>query len=162
MLHPLAQKCFEKALIDKGAERVRMVLQSWGYHQEEQGSFVACVSYLCLRNASPHLEDLTSALLAKIAQTCLLPLRSAVPPQIARALCEFGMIEQALPDARAQRAMTSGTDGSVSAEWLSWCQRWRTQCTSQDPWNTYYSASQSGPMASSLSSRSHLSCGLDL
>ena len=36
MLYPLAQKCFEKALIDNGAERVRMVLQSWGYHQKEQ------------------------------------------------------------------------------------------------------------------------------
>ena len=139
MLYPLAQKCFEKVLIDNGAERVRLVLQSWGYHQEEQGSFVACVSYVFLRNGSPHLEDLTSALLAQIAQTCVLPCVQRYLPQIARALCELGMIEQALPDARAPRAMTSGTDGSVSAEWLSWCQRWRTQCTSQDPWNTYYS-----------------------
>ena len=139
MLYPLAQKCFEKVLIDNGAERVRLVLQSWGYHQEEQGSFVACVSYVFLRNGSPHLEDLTSALLAQIAQTCVLPCVQRYLPQIARALCELGMIEQALPDARVPRAMTSGTDGSVSAEWLSWCQRWRTQCTSQDPWNTYYS-----------------------
>ena len=139
MLYPLAQKCFEKALIDNGAERVRMVLQSWGYQQKEQGSFVACVSYLFLRNASPHLEDLTSALIAQIAQTCLLPCVQRYLPQIARALCELGMIEHALPNARTQRAMTSGTDGSVSAEWLSWCQRWQTQCTSQDPWNTYYS-----------------------
>jgi integrase len=138
MLYPLAQKCFEKALIDKGVETLRMVLQSWGYHQEEQGSFVACVSYLCLRNGSPHLEDLTSALLAQIAQTCLLACVARYLPQIARALCELGMIERVLPDVHAQGTIRSGTDGSVSAEWLSWCQRWQMQCTSQDPWNTYY------------------------
>ena len=48
------------------------------------------------------------------------------------------MIERVLPDMHAQGTMRSGTDGSVSAEWLSWCQRWQMQCTSQDPWNTYY------------------------
>ncbi len=138
-MYPLAQKCFEKTLIDSGVERVRMVLQSWGYQQKEQGSFVACVSYVFLRNSSPHLEDLTSALMAQVAQTCVLPCVQRYLPQMARALCELGMIEHALPDARAQRAMTSGTDGSVSAEWLSWCQRWRKQATAQDPWNTYYS-----------------------
>lgn len=136
-MYPLAQKCFGKALVDDGAEQVRGVLRSWGYHQKEQGSFVACLSYLFLRNGNPHLEGLTSELLIQVAQTCWLPCVKRYLPQIARVLCELGMIEHALPDAK--RAMTSGTDGSVSEEWLSWCRRWRKQTTSQDPWNTYYS-----------------------
>lgn len=136
-MYPLAQKCFGKSLVDNSAERVREVLRSWGYHQKEQESFIACMSYLFLRNGNPHLEYLTDALIVQVSQTCLLPCVKRYLPQIARALCELGMIEQALPDAK--RAMTSGTDGSVSGEWLFWCQRWRKQTTFQDPWNTYYS-----------------------
>ena len=158
-MYPLAQKCFEKSLIDSEVARVRMVLQSWGYQQKEQGSFVACVSYVFLRNGSPHLEDLTSTVLAQVAQTCVLPCVQHYLPQMARALCELGMIEHALPAAHAQRAMPSGTDGSVSAEWLSGANGGASRPRSESLEHLLLS-SQSRPLASGLSSRSHLSCGL--
>jgi integrase len=137
-IYPLAQRCFEKAVIDAGIERLRTVLRSWGYQQKDHWSFDACVSYLLLRNWSPHIEDLTGELVEQAAQTCTLTCVQNYVSQITRALCELGLIKSALPEKRQDKALVSGTDGSVSPEWFSWCQRWRKQTTAQSPGNVYY------------------------
>jgi hypothetical protein len=138
-IYPFAQRCFGKATIDDGIEKLRAVLRSWGYRQQGQWSFSACVSYLLLRNWSPRLEDLTSELIEDIAQSCTMACVQHCLSQATRALFELGLIAHALPEARADKAIVSGTDGSVSDEWLSWCRRWRKQTTAQSPGNTYYS-----------------------
>lgn len=137
-LSRLAQRCFGKTIISDGIERLRTLLRSWGYQQQQRESFDACVSYLLLRNGSPHLEDLTGELIEQAAQTCSLPCVQNYVSQITRALCELGLIKSTLLEKRQDKVMVSGTDGSVSPEWLSWCQRWLKQSPLQNADALYY------------------------
>ena len=137
-LHTQARKLFGKAAIEQAVVRLRTVLQSWGYQQKEQERFVACVSYLLLRNRSPALEHLTEDLLETVDHTCPLPCVQSCLFQVSRALCGLGVIARPLPEMRRERPAPSGTDGSLSTEWLSWCQRWREQSTLRDPSHSYY------------------------
>jgi len=58
--------------------------------------------------------------------------------QVSRALCGLGVIGRPLPEMRRERPAPSGTDGSLSPDWLRWCQRWRTQTTIRDSSHSYY------------------------
>ena len=120
-----AQKIFGKAAVTQAVLRLRSVLHSWGYRQKEQCGFAACVSYLLLRNRSPYLEDLTDELLELVNQTCSVKRVQGELFQVSRALSGLGIIARPLPQMRRERPEVSGTDGSVSEQWLSWCRRWR-------------------------------------
>lgn len=137
-LHTQARKLFGKAVIEHAVQRLRTVLQSWGYQQKEQENFAACVSYLLLRNRSPVLEHLSEELLATVDQSCSLPCVQSCLFQVSRALCGLGVIGRPLPEMRRERPAPSGTDGSLSPDWLRWCQRWRTQTTIRDASHSYY------------------------
>lgn len=133
-----AQRVFGKEVIDQAVLRLRATLQGWGYQQKDQVHFVACVSYLLMRNRSPLLEDLTAELLETVAQTCTVKGVQVYLFQVSRALFSLGMIARPLPEMRRERPAASGTDGSIAAEWLSWCQRWRKQSTYRSKDSTYY------------------------
>ena len=135
---PQAQRVFGKEVINQAALRLRATLQSWGYQQKDQHRFIACVSYLLMRNRSPLLEDLTAELLETVAQTCTVKGVQLRLFQVSRALFSLGMIARHLPEMRNERPVVSGTDGSIAAEWLSWCQRWRKQSTLRNKDGTYY------------------------
>jgi len=136
---PLARKVFGEERIGVAVQRLRSVLSSWGYQQKEQRSFDACVGYLLLRNRSPHLEDLSSELLDAVDQTCTLPCVQRTIYQISRALHALGAINRPLPTSRgAPRQAMSGTDGTISNAWLSWCDRWRKQATQRHKESIYY------------------------
>jgi integrase len=137
--YALTRKIFGQAAVESAAEQLTAVLQSWGYHQEPRDNFRTCVCYLLLRNRRPHLEGLTSELLEAIAQDCTIPSVHRNLYRISRALCALGIIERTLPYRRgAGYPAASGTDGSVSQEWLAWYQRWRKQSTMQCRDGYYY------------------------
>lgn len=137
-LHTQAQRVFGKDVIDQAVLRLKTVLQSWGYQQKDQWSFVACVSYLLMRNRNPFLENITSELLETLSDTCSLPSVQNYLFQISRALFSLGTITRPLPEMRRKKPVVSGLDGSVSEEWLSWCNRWRKQSTQQNSDSVYY------------------------
>jgi integrase len=136
---PLAQKIFGREKIDEAVQRLAAVLNSWGYHQQQRQHFIGCVCYVLLRNRSPHLEDLSSELLESVNQTCQVGCVQRKLPQVARALFALGCITRPLTELRRRGPLpVAGTDGSVSEEWLAWCQRWRTHATQQHPQRFYY------------------------
>jgi integrase len=137
-IHLQARRIFGKEAIDQAVLRLRTTLQSWGYQQKEQRRFTACVSYLLMRNRSPTLEDLTVELLETVAHTCPLKGVQAYLYQVSRALFALGAISRPFPAMRGERPVVSGTDGSIAAEWLTWCQRWQKQSTARSPGTTYY------------------------
>jgi integrase len=137
--YALARRIFGSAAIDDAVEQLMAILRSWGYHPKLRDNFRTCVCYLLLRNQSPHLQDLTSDLLEIIALQCSIPSVQNYLYRVSRALHALGFIARALPYAPgAGYPSASGTDGSVSAEWLSWCQRWRKQSTLQQRDGYYY------------------------
>ena len=137
--YALARRIFGSTAIDDAVEQQMAILRSWGYHPKLRDNFRTCVCYLLLRNQSPHLQDLTSDLLETVALQCTIPSVQDYLYRVSRALHALGFIERALPYAPgAGHSAASGTDGSVSEEWLSWCQRWRKQSTLQQCDGYYY------------------------
>jgi integrase len=138
-VQPLARKIFGHEMIDLALQRIVTVLQSWGYQPKILSEFTPCISYLLLKNRSPHLEDLTIEVLETIAQTCTLPSIQRNIVRISHALFDLKIITSKLPDRRGARTLViSGTDGSIDKEWLSWCDRWRKQSTAQRTSGAYY------------------------
>jgi integrase len=136
---PLAERVFGKEVIDSAVERLITILRGWGYQQQERHPFVACVAYLLLCNKSPHLEDLSIDLIEAVGQACRLRGVQKHLAQISRALFALGLLPRHLPDLRRERAVVeSGIDGSVSEEWLAWCQRWRNQSVRGTRRSVYY------------------------
>ena len=136
---PLAQKIFGQEAIDGAVQRLAAVLNSWGYHQQQRQHFIGCVCYVLLRNRSPLLEELSSELLESINQTCTVGAVQRKLPQVARALFALGCITRPLTELRRKGPPPlTGTDGSVSQQWLAWCQRWRTCATQRHPEDIYY------------------------
>jgi hypothetical protein len=137
--HALARRIFGRAAIDDAVEQLVAILRSWGYDPKLRDNFRTCVCYLFLRNQSPHLQDLSSDFLEIVAQKCTVPSVQNYLYRVSRALHALGFIARALPNAQGvDLPAGSGTDGSVSAEWLSWCQRWRNQSTLQQRNGYYY------------------------
>jgi integrase len=138
-LQPLAVKVFGVAAVATAVERLSTVLEGWGYSAKPNPMFGAAVSYLLLRNHSPYLEDLSSeALEAAAAQGDDVPCVADYLLRISLALTELQLIARPLPDKRLQRTGVSGTDGSVAAEWLGWCRRWREHSALRNRDSIYY------------------------
>ncbi len=138
-LYPLARRVFGKDVIDQAVLRLRTTLQSWGYQQKDRGGLVGCVSYLLMRNRNPSLEALTSELIETISDTCSLPCVQHYLFQVSRALFSLGITTRPLPEMwMRKKTIVSGLDGSISEEWLSWCNRWRQQSTLQSAQGMYY------------------------
>jgi hypothetical protein len=133
-----AQKIFGKEVIDEAVERLMAILRSWGYQQKKRQPFIACVCYVLLRNKSPRLEDLSSEVLEGASQMCKHFSVRRHLLQMSQALFALGLIKTPLPDVRGERLVVSGVDGSVSEEWLAFCQRWRKLSTAQDRTGIYY------------------------
>jgi integrase len=138
-LQPLACKVFGVEAVATAGQRLSTVLEGWGYSAKPDPVFVAAISYLLLRNRSPYLEDLNSELLEAVAaQGVGLPCVEAHLLRISLALADLNLIARPLPDKRSQGTVISGTDGSVEAEWLAWCRRWRDHSTLRTRDGMYY------------------------
>lgn len=138
-LQPLACKVFGAEAVATAVARLSTVLEGWGYSAKPNPMFVAAVSYLLLRNRSPCLEDLSSEVLEAVAaQGDDLSCVAEYLLRISLALTELKLIARPLPDKRLQRTGVSGTDGSVAAEWLGWCRRWREHSSLRNRNGLYY------------------------
>ncbi len=136
---PIARKVFGKATIDAHVQLLTAALGAWGYREKNHHDFIACLSYLLLRNRSPQLEELRLEFLELVSQTCTFPCVQGYLFQISRALAALGLMSRPLPDPkRAARAATSETDGKIAESWLAWCRRWRAYSTVQEKEHTYY------------------------
>jgi hypothetical protein len=152
---PIARKVFGTETIDSHVKLLTAALGAWGYREKNHHDFIACLSYLLLRNHSPQLEDLRLEFLALVNQTCTFPCVRGYLFQISRALAALGLISRPLPDPkRAARAATSETDGKIAESWLIWCQRWREYSPVQEKGHTYYLLRKRGPLVERQSPRS--------
>ena len=136
---PLARKIFGPEVIDETIKQLSSILKSWGYHQQHQTDFVACVCYLLLRNGSPLLSDLTDDLLETIRQTCPLPCVRKTLFQVSHALCALGILGQPTTDNRGRSTpVTKSTYEDIDEEWLRWCERWRMHTTQRASLGNYH------------------------
>lgn len=136
-IYGFAQKVFGEAPIRHICEQLRSVLRDWGYQEHTGWAFQACVCYLMLWTHSPHLAGLTSERLESLDQTCPIQSVQRALFRVSRALWALGFIARPLSELR-EPTVFSGTDGSLSAEWLTWCQRWRQQTTIQQRDGYFY------------------------
>lgn len=138
-LYPFARHVFGRAAVDDVVGRLRAVLRGWGYREQLQEHFAACVCYLLLRNRSPRPADLALDLLEATARDCAVTSVRLKLYQVSQALAALGAIPRALPFGKGYTTpAVSGTDGSIAPEWLEWCRRWRRQSTLQRRDGCYY------------------------
>lgn len=136
-IYGFAQKAFGEALIRHACEQLRTVLREWGYQEHTGWYFQAGVCYPMLWTHRPDLTGLTSERLESLAQTCPIQSIQRALFRVSRALWALGLIVRPLPEVH-ESAVFSGTDGSLSAERLAWCQRWRQQTTLQQKDGYFY------------------------
>jgi integrase len=134
----LARKIIGRECVDQAAFSIAETLQSWGYQLHSWKNLCACVSYLFLYNKSPYLEDLTFEVIREVEQQCTVDCVQEYLFQVSRALAARGVIEKPLPDRLAFKPSPRLTEGTISQEWLSWCDRWRQQSTTQRTAGIYY------------------------
>ncbi|GHO91506.1 hypothetical protein KSF_015540 [Reticulibacter mediterranei] len=137
-----ARRIFGEELVSQNIQRLRVPLQKWGY-RNLQGTRLehrldAAVGYLLLRNGSPYLEDIPIELLETLYESCTHPSIHNLLVQISRSLWALDILTYPLAIQGKPLLPASGTDGSVSDEWLSWCQRWRKTSILQQPQKHYY------------------------
>lgn len=135
---PIARKIFGSETLATRIQQLTAILDTWGYHEKNHHDFVGCVSYLLLRNRSPHLVALSRAFLETVNQTCALPCVRDRLFQVSRALAGLGLIPHALPDPkRAPRGTPREVEGHIADSWLAWCQRWLAFSTLEGKRHTY-------------------------
>lgn len=120
----LSRNVFGEAAIREAVQRLKTILQSWGYQQQYQVDLLGCVSYLFLYNRSPYLEELSREVLEEAARTC--PLHSNTQHawfRLSRALAGLGCIKQTLPSSNTLNLKVATEEG-IAEEWLGWCKRW--------------------------------------
>src|SRR5207245_11411644 len=101
--------------------------------------FTACICYLLLRNRSPYLEDLSIELLELVKQTCTIRCVHENIFRVSRWLYALGIINNPLLIPRGPTTpIPMNSNGSISKEWFSWCQRWREYSTQQSIKSVYY------------------------
>jgi integrase len=125
---PLARRIFGHEPVDEAIADISTILRSWGYERKDATFFNTGIAYLFLYNRSPALADLSAEVLEHVARTCPLPLAQHSFFPISRALFGLGLIERALPNRSGPSTpIATGTDGSMHAAWLMWCDRWYKQ-----------------------------------
>jgi integrase len=127
----LANKVFGRARVDAAVDCICEELFRWAYGRSIGRREIPNV--LCdalLRNRSPDLEELSTAVLAEVRMHCAHDLK-VIAVHVSRALTNLGCIEMPLAlerKARPDLDYASRTRG-VPAEWLGWCERWRDTST---------------------------------
>ena len=122
--YALARNVFGENVLRQEIERVKTILQSWGYRQQYQLDLLSTLSYLFLFNRSPLLGDLSTEVLEKAASTC--PLRGNTQHawyKLSRALAGLGLINKALPSSNTISCKVS-TEAGLDQAWLGWAKRW--------------------------------------
>lgn len=139
-IYGFARNVFGDAHLRHTCEQLQNVLRDWGYQDHQGWHFQACVCYLLLWTRSPDLAGLTSEQLESIAQTCAIPSVQRALFRVSRALWAVGLIARPARPLSELRESTafSGTDGSLSSEWLTWCQLWRQQSTMKQRDSYFY------------------------
>jgi len=134
---PLARKVFGKEALETALERLLTVLRGWGYRQNESRNLITCVSYLLIKNRSPLLEHLAIELLEE-AQGSAISKVASYAFQVSRGLAGLGVIRSPLPGPSAPRERSINDDDSLSKEWISWCERWRSHSLYQRKQGDFY------------------------
>lgn len=134
----LAKRVFGKERLQQSIFQVTAVLQSWGYQERIQAPLKTCVSYLLLLNRSPYLEDLSTEILEGVSQDGSRASVQRYLFQVSRALHALGIIEKTIGGKKLYPERFRSE--YVSAEWLSWCDKWRKQSTLQSNTNEHHHA----------------------
>ncbi len=129
---PFATKIFGAAAVEQAVQRVREQLVRCGYIATgAPRDFPQILCLALLVNRSPHLEDLTLAVLERLRQGRLSPRRVERLLPLSRALVLLGIVPRPLP--RTPRpSHPAGAPASladVPAPWAAWCQRWLATTT---------------------------------
>lgn len=125
----LARCVFGSQAITAAAERIVPVLTRWGYakYASLRDALEQMLALTFLTNRSPHLEDVTGALLESLWKQA--PTKDIANAFIllSRVLVELRLLDKVLPSSHErmrlsfrQRAETTG----IAPEWVEWCFRW--------------------------------------
>jgi hypothetical protein len=118
----LAPRVFGPAHVQQAVDPILTTLRTWGYHSARHTAAIpGLVSALLLYNRSPHLADLTAAVIERFRRedgAC--PHTGSALYGIHRAIAALGFVE---PPARATGARRQQVEG-VDPVWLDWVERW--------------------------------------
>lgn len=124
----LACYLFGKQPLEEAVERICALLRTWGYEVDttaQRSHLMTTTAEMLLANRSPHLEEVTLAVLSRLREHMLRHKRICLE-RVSKALAHLGIIESPLPTANElQRVPLEGmeTDGIASA-WVEWCLQW--------------------------------------
>ncbi|KAB2892808.1 MAG: tyrosine-type recombinase/integrase [Bacteroidetes bacterium] len=127
----LAKAVFGERVFEQTLASISHALQEQGY-----GEFCATGSYLPLVLAfallgcrSPRLEDLTEAFVKELYQETISKNHQSAVSRLSYALFTLGILDNPLVTACSNAPVVSTLAQDVSAEWESWCRRWRETST---------------------------------
>jgi integrase len=120
----LANRVFGAALVRQAVDPIMTTLREWGYQSAHHtDNFPGMVSALLLHNRSPHLANLTAAVLDRFRRddvTC--PRKSSAFYGVHRALAALGFVD---PPRRTNGLPTPAIEG-MNVAWRDWVERWAT------------------------------------
>jgi integrase len=123
----LARRVFGAAVIEKASQQIIEPLRQWGYAGGT--AMLSCLCEALLRNASPHLEHLSTETLEQWRQDAP-PSRRACYYQLAKALTAAGFLERPLLVAAPCRPPGRDDIGAgVASAWCEWVVRWTRTST---------------------------------
>jgi len=128
--YDFAVKVFGRSPIESSVNRVRKLLNEWGYGP--QHSYICFRRVLCdalLLNRSPHLEDLNVAVLEQLRQSSKTAQLRRHIVMLSRALAGLGVIDCPLAQINPTFGEKSATKTGVPQRWVNWCDRWRATST---------------------------------
>jgi integrase len=129
----LAENIFGAVRLARAFGRVIEAIRRCGYqsHKAHGESIRQCLSEVLLRGRSPHLEDITLALLERVRSSSTTPRMTAYIYTISRALAALGILTR--PLGCGWRSGKNWNQGSatqgVANDWVRWVERWRNTTT---------------------------------
>ena len=125
--YSLAVKIFGKPAVDASIERLCAELRAWGY----TGAWLTretprALASVLLVNGSPHLEDLTAAVLERVRKGSLRPYLKRTFLALSTGLASLGILPEPLARDLKDGERFGHPDPltGISPAWSAWCTRW--------------------------------------
>lgn len=134
----LAEYVFGRPAVAAAIERINSVTLQLGYSSKSTLAAERAICELLLINRRPGLEDLSDALVASVYDAA--SPGAGKTALVSRSLARLGVIDAPIAKKRTGPACNHvNADDAISAEWVSWCDRWYALSTLQPVTkNAYY------------------------
>lgn len=138
-IYNLSCRLFGREAVQTSVTRILDELRRWGYSNKDNFKLARttiCEALIAVR--SPHLEDITLDVLANIRKRTSQSSKSTggyvhtYALAISKALVGLGILKETLTeDLHFNRTRADISSIGMSADWASWCKRWRATSTLQ-------------------------------